>query len=63
MMENITKLRKHREEQALTQVEVAKRAGVTERSYQRYEAGQRLPNVKVAQKLASTLNTTVDALF
>lgn len=63
MMENITKLKKRREEQALTQVEVAKRAGVTERSYQRYEAGQRLPNVKIAQKLANTLNTTIDALF
>lgn len=54
---------KRREEQALTQVEVAKRAGVTERSYQKYEAGEQTPSVRIAKQIAKALNTTVEALF
>lgn len=34
-----TKLKERREKTGLTQVEVAKKAGVSERAYQSYEAG------------------------
>ena len=52
-----------REQKGLTQVEVANKAEITERSYQRYEAGERLPNVHTAQLIAKALNTTVEEIF
>ena len=59
----MTKLRKRREAQGLTQVDVAERAKVAERSYQRYESGERKPNVDVAHRIAKALDTRVEALF
>lgn len=38
------------------QVEVAKKSNITERSYQRYEAGERVPNVYTAQLIAKALS-------
>lgn len=58
-----TKLKKEREKTGLTQVEVAKKAKVTERCYQRYEAGERVPDVLTAKLIAQALNSTVDELF
>lgn len=45
------------------QVQVAEKAKITERSYQRYEAGERLPNVHTAQLIAQVLHTTVEDIF
>lgn len=52
-----------REKRGFTQVQVAEKAQLSERSYQRYEAGERLPNVQVAQMIANALNTTIEELF
>lgn len=56
-------LKKTREEQGLTQVEIAKKVNISESAYQNYEANKRTPNVHTAQLIAQTLNTTVEELF
>ncbi|OJT84737.1 transcriptional regulator [Clostridioides difficile] len=43
-------LKLQREKIGLTQLEVAQKAKITERSYQYYEAGERLPNIRTALK-------------
>ena len=57
------KLRNAREEAQLTQSEVAQKACISKMSYQRYEAGERVPNVYTAQLIAKALNSTVESLF
>ena len=57
------KLKKMRENAGLTQAEVAKTVGVNVRVYQRYEAGECLPNVRTATLIAKTLNLTVEECF
>lgn len=52
-----------RKEKGLSQVEVAKQAGISTRQYQRVEAGEHLPNVAPAIKIAKILGTTVEKLF
>ncbi|EME3581521.1 helix-turn-helix transcriptional regulator [Enterococcus faecium] len=52
-----------RKEKGLSQVEVAKQAGISTRQYQRVEAGEHLPNVAPAIKIAQILGTTVEKLF
>jgi len=47
----------------LSQSEVAKQAGISTRQYQRVEAGEHLPNVGPAIKIAKILGTTVEKLF
>lgn len=56
-------LKRIREDIGLTQVEVANKAKVSERVYQRYEAGECLPNVRTAILIAKTLNSTVEECF
>lgn len=53
---NKSNLKKIREEKGLTQVEIAIQANITERSYQRYETGERVPNAYTAQLIANVLN-------
>lgn len=50
-----TKLKRAREKVGLTQVRVAKQAGITEVSYQNYEAGERIPRADIAIAIAETL--------
>ena len=57
------KLKKAREKKGLTQVEVAEKAGITERAYQRYEYGDRMPRADIAKLIAKALNSTVEKLF
>lgn len=52
-----------REKKGFTQVQVAEKAQLSERGYQYIEAGQRLPNVMIAPKLAHVLNATVEEMF
>lgn len=59
----INNLKKQREKIGLTQVQVAEKAGITERSYQYIEAGKRQPNVQTAILIAKVLNSTVEKLF
>ena len=54
---------KMRENAGLTQLEIANRVGITERSYQRYEAGERTPNVYIGQLIAEVLDSTLDTIF
>ena len=49
------KLQKAREQSGKTQAQIAKEAGVTEVAYQRYEYGQRKPNVQTAIRIADAL--------
>ena len=56
-------LKSIREKKGCTQVQVAEKARLSERGYQYIEAGQRLPNVMIAQKLAHVLNATVEEMF
>lgn len=58
-----TKLKEAREKTGLTQVEAAKKAGISERTYQSYEAGKRQPNVQSAKLIAQILKSTVEKLF
>ena len=44
-------------------MEVADKANITVRAYQRYEASERVPNVRIALNLARALNCSVEELF
>ena len=57
------RLRNAREKVQLTQSEVAKKSYISTMSYQRYEAGERVPNVYTAQLIAKAVNSTVEDLF
>ena len=50
-----TELKSAREKTGLTQVKVAEKVGITEVSYQNYEAGERIPRADVAIAIAETL--------
>lgn len=52
-----------RQNAGLTQFEVSRKLGITERAYQRIEAGGSTPNVLLAQRLASILGATIETLF
>lgn len=58
------RLKEKRAEAGLTQAELAQKAGVTTRTIQNYEMGERIPsNLGIAQKLADALGTTVEYLL
>lgn len=57
------KLKERREALNLTQKEVADRVGIAVQVYQRYEYGERLPQVDVAIAISEILNSTVEGLF
>lgn len=52
-----------RTKKGLSQVEVAKQAGISETSYQRIEYGKQIPSLSTAFRIAEILGTSVDALF
>lgn len=58
-----TKLKKAREKEGLTQMQIAKKAKISIRAYQNYEAKERVPNATTAKLIAKTLNSTVEELF
>ena len=60
---NQNKLKERREALNLTQKEVADRVGIAVQVYQRYEYGERLPQVDVAIAISEILNSTVEELF
>ncbi len=59
----LTSLKQIRDKKGLTQVEVAYKANIAVRTYQNYEAGERIPNVHTALNLAKVLNCSVEELF
>lgn len=52
-----------RVKKGFTQAQVAKAAEISERGYQNYEMGIRIPNAVRAQKIANVLNTSTENLF
>ena len=58
------RLKEKRLEAGLTQVELAGKGGVTTRTIQNYELGNRKPaNMEVIQRIADALNTTTEYLL
>ena len=62
VMKNI-KLIERRNKAGLTQVEVAKKVGISEVSYQRIEYGTQRPSLDTAILIARTVKSTVEKLF
>lgn len=56
------RLRQLRQRQGLTQDDVAQRAGIVLRMYQRYEMGDSDPSIEKAARIAEVLHTTLDYL-
>ncbi len=56
-------LKTERDKAQLTQKEVAIKVGISERQYQYYESGARVPSAITAVKIAKSLNTTVETLY
>ena len=58
------RLKEKRKEAQLTQVELAEKAGVTARTIQNYELGNRKPsNMEIIQRIADALHTTTEYLL
>lgn len=57
------KLKEYREKKQLSQTELAYKTGVSQRYIAFIEAGQRTPSLKLANKIASVLNSKVDRIF
>ena len=58
-----TILKQIRKQQGLKQLEIAKEVNISLMSYQRYEYGERTPDVYTAQLIAQALHTKVEELF
>ncbi len=58
-----TKLKNVRQKNGLTQEELAKKANITTRNYQRIEKGVQDPKTTTAILIAQALQTTVEELF
>ena len=58
-----TKLKTTRQQNGLTQVEVAEKANISTRRYQDYEAGKHSKSIDTAKLIAKALNSTVEELF
>lgn len=58
-----TTMKQHRARLALTQAELAERAGVTRKSINAIEAGSMVPSTVLALKLARVLGVAVEDLF
>ncbi len=57
------KLRTARVAAHLSQIELAKRVGITERSLYNYEINGRIPKIDVVKRIADELGVTVDYLM
>lgn len=58
-----TALWEAREASGMTQAQVAEAANIAVRAYQNYEYNTRTPSVRTAIRIATALNSTVEALF
>ena len=57
------KLRAERIKARYSQIELAKRVGITERSLYNYEMNDRMPKINVVKKIADVLGVSVDYLM
>ena len=58
-----TKLKTTRQQQGLTQEQVAEKAKISLRQYQRDEGGRYSNSITTAKLIAKALNSTVEELF
>lgn len=58
-----SKLKSKREKTGLTQVQVAEKANIAVRMYQRYENEGQVPNARTAICIAKALDTTVETIW
>lgn len=56
-------LKQKRIEQKLTQKQVAKEVGISERQYIRIENGERLTNIDTAYRIAKLFKSTIEECF
>lgn len=56
-------LKKTRRSMGLSQVELATKVGITERSIYNYESGDRVPRISTVDRIADALNVTADYLL
>lgn len=59
----MTTLKQKRLACGMTQKEVAKKAGISERQYIRIENGERFTNILTAYRIAQCFNSTIDDCF
>ncbi|MBO6293830.1 MAG: helix-turn-helix transcriptional regulator [Selenomonas sp.] len=59
----MNQLKAIRVSRGFTQTQIAEKVGITLRSYQRYEAGERTPDVYIGQQIAKAVGSTVDKIF
>lgn len=57
------RLRELRQEQGLTQRELAKKIGIHYRTYCNYERGLRVPNIRVMKRIENVLEHDMDEIF
>ena len=63
-MEFKNRLKERRQFLKMSQEELARKSGITSRTVQNYELGNRNPqHIEIVQKLASALDTTVEYLL
>lgn len=55
-------LKHQRESYGCTQKQMAELIGITPRSYQRYESGEREPNIETLIQIADFFSITLDSL-
>lgn len=58
----LSRLKECREKIGITKQEAAKRVGISQPAYLRYESGDRKPSLQVLKEIAHVLNTSVDYL-
>lgn len=57
------KLKAAREQSGKTQAQVAKKVGIKEQSYQKYEYDKSTPNVRTAIRIARAVGCAVEDVF
>ena len=59
----IKRLKECREKLGISKQEAAKRIGISQPAYLRYESGDRKPSLQMTKEIAKILNTSVDYLI
>ena len=60
---NINRLKECREKIGISKQEAARRIGISQPAYLRYESGDRKPSLQMTKEIAKILNTSVDYLI
>lgn len=59
----VVKIKEVRELKKISQKELSKKIKTSVRTLQRYETGERLPDIKTAQEIAYSLDTDISTLY